>query len=458
MDDKTRIAVARIGPASPGDQTPAVAFQLADHVGSSIAVIDATGTVINREEYTPYGESSFGSYARKRYRYTGKERDEESGLGYHSSRYYLSWLGRWAGTDPIGIDGGLNQYAYTGGNPLTYNDPSGCGSSLALSPYDLDRSGQLDSREVSQALLCTKNEGNAHMALADKLQSFSADDYTPDGQMLAAYIIATYDPAYHVLTESEREHGYTFNRSTQMQYIPGFGPTAVTYTDQERDAWADRLLHPSRQKAENLVTTTKVAVSVFYPEVYAAVSLLSASNGDEAAQALLSLGLARVLRVPGEGLTAEQTISAAAGDSSALGAMARGSVTKTVTLGAADDLSFSGTLRGNKLPGRPDPEIMTKTAKEKNVEVAVVYMTGPGRNGGGGQYWVFLGGKDRITIPSGPDVQLIFHTHPGGTPFASAADRLAMDSLAAMGSPQRSSIIVLPDGRFVRFGGSLPRH
>ena len=35
---------------------------------------------INREEYFPYGETSFGSFARKRYRFTGKERDEESGL------------------------------------------------------------------------------------------------------------------------------------------------------------------------------------------------------------------------------------------------------------------------------------------------------------------------------------------------------------------------------------------
>jgi hypothetical protein len=37
----------------------------------------------------------------KRYRYTGKERDEESGLYYHGARYYAPWLGRWTAIDPL---------------------------------------------------------------------------------------------------------------------------------------------------------------------------------------------------------------------------------------------------------------------------------------------------------------------------------------------------------------------
>ncbi len=62
---------------------------------------------MNREEFTPYGETSFGSYARKRYRYTGQERDEESGLAYHGARYLLAWTARWATCDPIGAAGGI---------------------------------------------------------------------------------------------------------------------------------------------------------------------------------------------------------------------------------------------------------------------------------------------------------------------------------------------------------------
>ena len=87
MDDQQRIALVRLGPAHPDDRGPAVQFHLGDHLGSSNVVVDDTGTRTNREEYTPYGETSFGSFARKRYRFTGKERDEESGLAYHGARY-----------------------------------------------------------------------------------------------------------------------------------------------------------------------------------------------------------------------------------------------------------------------------------------------------------------------------------------------------------------------------------
>lgn len=105
MDDKQRIALVRVGDPFSDDRTPAVKYHLGDHLGSSNAVIGgntaAANDFINREEYFPYGETSFGSFARKRYRFTGKERDEESGLNYHGARYYAAWLGRWISCDPI---------------------------------------------------------------------------------------------------------------------------------------------------------------------------------------------------------------------------------------------------------------------------------------------------------------------------------------------------------------------
>ena len=91
-------------------------------------MIDDTGNWVNREEYTPYGETSFGSFARKRYRFTGKERDEESGLNYHGARYYAPWLGRWTSCDPAGTVDGPNLYAYVADNPIRLIDPAGTGS------------------------------------------------------------------------------------------------------------------------------------------------------------------------------------------------------------------------------------------------------------------------------------------------------------------------------------------
>jgi RHS repeat-associated protein len=125
MDDQSRVAQMRVGSAFSGDTTPAVKYHLGDHLGSSNVVIDAAGSWINHEEYTPYGETSFGSFARKRYRYTGKDRDEESGLYYYGARYYAPWLGRWVSCDPAGAVDGNNLYAAFRSNPITNTDPTG---------------------------------------------------------------------------------------------------------------------------------------------------------------------------------------------------------------------------------------------------------------------------------------------------------------------------------------------
>jgi RHS repeat-associated protein len=61
----------------------------------------------------------------KRYRYTGKERDEETGFGNHGVRYYAVWLGRWVSSDPHDLEGGINLYEYGSTNPVTFVDLSG---------------------------------------------------------------------------------------------------------------------------------------------------------------------------------------------------------------------------------------------------------------------------------------------------------------------------------------------
>jgi RHS repeat-associated protein len=125
MDNQKRVAIVRVGPAITGDGASAVKYQFGDHLGSSNVVVDDTGAWLNREEYLPYGETSFGSFSRKRYRFTGKERDEESGLYYHGARYHAPWLGRWTTADIPGLASGLNLYCAFQDNPLAYIDPSG---------------------------------------------------------------------------------------------------------------------------------------------------------------------------------------------------------------------------------------------------------------------------------------------------------------------------------------------
>jgi len=80
-------------------------WQMSDHLGSAGIELDNSGIIISYEEYHAYGTTSWhwssDDISQKRYRYTGMERDKESGLQYHSARYYLPWIGRWLSADPL---------------------------------------------------------------------------------------------------------------------------------------------------------------------------------------------------------------------------------------------------------------------------------------------------------------------------------------------------------------------
>lgn len=152
MDDKSRIAIKRIGPAfeDDGAKEHPVQYHLGDHLGSSALVVSESGSWINREEFFPYGETSFGSFGRKRYRFNGKERDNEHGLGHHGMRYYASHLARWLSSDPAAPTDGPNSFVYAHDDPVNYVDSSGTQS---------EQSAQsLPSQQVTYTKSQTVNE------------------------------------------------------------------------------------------------------------------------------------------------------------------------------------------------------------------------------------------------------------------------------------------------------------
>jgi RHS repeat-associated protein len=105
---------------------------LTDALGSVIAQANDTQAVENYYSYTPYGETqSSGPDGGNASQYTARENDG-TGLYYYRARYYDPILKRFISSDPIGLDGGINAYAYVGGNPVSFADPSGLTPGTAI--------------------------------------------------------------------------------------------------------------------------------------------------------------------------------------------------------------------------------------------------------------------------------------------------------------------------------------
>ena len=132
LDRDRRLAIVdTLVDGDDGSAAQLTRYQFSNHLGGAALELDESAAVISYEEYYPFGATSFQSVdsARevpaKRYRYTGKERDEESGLYYHGKRYYAPWLGRWTAADPAGVKDGPNRYLYAGNRPIGSSDPTG---------------------------------------------------------------------------------------------------------------------------------------------------------------------------------------------------------------------------------------------------------------------------------------------------------------------------------------------
>ena len=130
MDGNSRMASVRLG-ESLGDTSPPNKYNLEDHLGSSSIVLNEDGSWISREEYYPFGETSFGSYAKKRYRFCGKEKDGESGLYYYGMRYYSAWTCRFISVDPMASKYTFyTPYQYAGNKPINFIDLDGAEEAL----------------------------------------------------------------------------------------------------------------------------------------------------------------------------------------------------------------------------------------------------------------------------------------------------------------------------------------
>ena len=177
MDDKRRIALVETR-TQGNDGSPAqlVRYQLADHLGSTSVELDDLGLMISYEEYYPYGGSSYqalqsgAAITPKRYRFSAKERDEETGFAYHQTRYYVPWLGRWSAVDPdLARFLDWSSFVYVFGNPLRFVDDTGRGPK---DPVGLDKLLNKVDAYAKNTVNLAKNVDNFYIdAATDKYPS-----------------------------------------------------------------------------------------------------------------------------------------------------------------------------------------------------------------------------------------------------------------------------------------------
>jgi RHS repeat-associated protein len=110
----------------------AVSYYFSDHLKTTGIITDAQGNVKSDSDYYPWGgELQFVVSDSNHYKFTGKERDTESGLDYFGARYYSNAMARFTSVDPKQSSGysidpqTWNRYAYVGNNPLRFIDPDG---------------------------------------------------------------------------------------------------------------------------------------------------------------------------------------------------------------------------------------------------------------------------------------------------------------------------------------------
>ena len=130
------------------DAAETVTFFHNDISGSPVAATDATGALIWKEHYRPYGErlqNAPGADNNKLW-FGGKAYEAKSGLSYMGARYYHPALGRFMGVDPAEIDldnvHSPNRYAYANNNPYRFVDPDGHSPvDVIFLVYDLGKLG-----------------------------------------------------------------------------------------------------------------------------------------------------------------------------------------------------------------------------------------------------------------------------------------------------------------------------
>ena len=172
-----------------------------DHLGSTTWITSDRGQVVQYLHYMPFGElweSQQVSEYDERFKFTGKERDTETGYDYFGARYYLSLLGIWLSPDPfIDKNVGISSYAFCSWNPINRLDPNG------MDDIEIDKRGFIINYEKTNYNdnICIKDSDDPQWERELSLpgqyisESFSAERLTVKGDFVQMDFLPISDDA-----------------------------------------------------------------------------------------------------------------------------------------------------------------------------------------------------------------------------------------------------------------------
>ena len=218
------------------DATGTVYYYQADQIGSTRTGTNSAGILCYDADFTPYGsETAHTTTCAQNYKFTGYERDSETGLDYAVNRYYNSRIGRFMSADPSGIASvtlsnpqSLHRYAYVLNNPLSNIDPTGLECVWDDGSYDSnddpatgdpgscsDAGGNWVDHSYFQANGLADWSGNPNSDIANYAQNFTTTVRAASPKKENQDCLNTINSA---------PDGKFYNFFSPLSMIPGIGP------------------------------------------------------------------------------------------------------------------------------------------------------------------------------------------------------------------------------------------
>ena len=164
---------------------PGLYYYINDHLGTPQRLITGEGTVVWQAAALPFGRTQVQlGTVQNNLRFPGQYYDAETGLHYNWNRYYDPETGRYLSPDPIGLEGGLNLYAYMENDPVNWSDPWGLSYALPiqwgfrtlaaiLAANAAKNTADAVSKNAAKSELCQPEDNNPCSAYPSRSEAFS---------------------------------------------------------------------------------------------------------------------------------------------------------------------------------------------------------------------------------------------------------------------------------------------